>query len=314
VLSNPLEQLTTGKQTVNSVLIHSGKSDSTRRKQTLQALTPVVLAAAWLFGPLVLLNIILCSLFGAAMEALARLLRRMPGRDFYRDEDTLIIATLAGLCLATSTSWWQILIVMAVAILLCKHAFGGLGQSPFHPLMPALLFLTIAFPDSQMEEIPAQWALFNLAALLGAIFLLLKKAIRPLLPLSILFTIIAWTFLSDFNAPPGTAIAQALFQQPALLLLVFYVATNPGNTPSHGLGKLAYGVLLGSLLSINNSLPSFAACIVLTNFLAPLLNQLLDRDIYGHENSQCLPLHENHSRKLNTDLNMSPNTGEEPAP
>jgi electron transport complex protein RnfD len=50
--------------------------------------------------------------------------------------------------------WWLLALGTAVAVLLGKHAYGGLGQNPFNPAMVAYAVLLVSFPV-EMTRWPA---------------------------------------------------------------------------------------------------------------------------------------------------------------
>ncbi len=70
------------------------------------------------------------------------------------DGSALITATLIALALPPFAPWWIILIASAVAILLGKHCYGGLGQNVFNPAMAGYALVLLAFP-AQLAQWPA---------------------------------------------------------------------------------------------------------------------------------------------------------------
>jgi electron transport complex protein RnfD len=51
--------------------------------------------------------------------------------------------------------WWLIVSAMAFAILLGKHAYGGLGLNPFNPAMLGYAVLLVSFPRPMTSWLPA---------------------------------------------------------------------------------------------------------------------------------------------------------------
>jgi electron transport complex protein RnfD len=64
-------------------------------------------------------------------------------------------AALTGLLLAlnlpVSSPWWLVLLGSAVAVLLGKQVFGGLGQNPFNPALVARVVLLVSFPVAMTD-------------------------------------------------------------------------------------------------------------------------------------------------------------------
>lgn len=286
---------------MSSVLIHTPRPGERRQRQLLLALLPVIAASAGFFGYQLLINIALCITFGLGSEALARILRRLPGRGLLRDQSILTTACLLGLCLPPTSQWWQLLTAMAFAVLLVKHAYGGAGQNPFHPAMAALLLLWLNFPDST-QNWPAElhftvgdsasldnsaWVWLNGIALLGGIYLLAVRAIAWQIPVGILGGLVIMSGLLG-GAEMETTLAATVTQLTygSTMLTAFFIATDPPSAAMTRLGKLYYGLLIGgALFSIRlwGDWPEgYAVAVVLGNFFAPLLDQLAQRSHFGN--------------------------------
>src|SRR5690606_24733192 len=81
-------------------------------------------------------------------------LRRQPLRPFLTDGSALVTAVLLALCLPPLAPWWLIVSGTAFAILLAKHAFGGLGVNPFNPAMVGYAVLLVSFPVPLLQWLP----------------------------------------------------------------------------------------------------------------------------------------------------------------
>jgi Na+-translocating ferredoxin:NAD+ oxidoreductase RnfD subunit len=58
----------------------------------------------------------------------------------------LVTAALLAFSVTPLLPWWLTLLGTAFAVLLGKHAFGGLGQNPFNPAMVGYALLLVSFP------------------------------------------------------------------------------------------------------------------------------------------------------------------------
>jgi electron transport complex protein RnfD len=122
--------------------------------QVLAALVPVLAVLVYLHG---LRPIGLLAVAGAtalACEALALRLRDRPSAPALRDGSVLVTAALLALAVPPGLPWWLLAFGTAVAVLLAKHAYGGLGQNPFNPAMVGYAVLLVSFP-LEMTQWPA---------------------------------------------------------------------------------------------------------------------------------------------------------------
>ena len=132
---------------------HTGESVGNIMRGVLMALLPGVVAQTYFFGFTTLLNIALCMFCCVGFEALAL---RWRGRDIQQglaDSSAVVTAVLIGLALPTYSAWWLAPIACGVAILLAKHAYGGIGHNLFNPAMAGYALLLVCFPAEM-----TQWA------------------------------------------------------------------------------------------------------------------------------------------------------------
>lgn len=114
--------------------------------QVLVGLLPVVLVQVALFGPGTLLQMAVAGPTALACEAIVL---RARGRDvapFLRDASVLVTAALLALAVPPLLPWWLTALGTAIAVLLGKHVYGGIGQNPFNPAMVGYAVLLVSFP------------------------------------------------------------------------------------------------------------------------------------------------------------------------
>jgi electron transport complex protein RnfD len=114
--------------------------------QVLLALVPVVLVHVALLGPGLLLQLAVASVTALASEAAALRWRKRASGPALRDGSVLVTSALLALSVTPLLPWWLTVLGTAVAVLLGKHAFGGLGQNPFNPAMVGYAVLLVSFP------------------------------------------------------------------------------------------------------------------------------------------------------------------------
>ncbi len=114
--------------------------------QVLVGLVPVVLVQVALFGPGTLLQMAVAGPTALLCEAIVL---RARGRDvapFLRDASVLVTAALLALAVPPLLPWWLTALGTAIAVLLGKHVYGGIGQNPFNPAMVGYAVLLVSFP------------------------------------------------------------------------------------------------------------------------------------------------------------------------
>jgi electron transport complex protein RnfD len=127
--------------------------------QVLLALVPMVSMQVYLFGPRTLLLVAVAAATALACEALALRLRGRSPRHSLRDGSVLVTAALLAVAVPPALPWWLLAFGAAVAVLIGKHAYGGLGQNPFNPAMVGYAVLLVSFPLEMTRWPPpgAEW-------------------------------------------------------------------------------------------------------------------------------------------------------------
>jgi electron transport complex protein RnfD len=120
----------------------------------IYALIPTIALQVLFFGPGLLIQIALGVATALAAESLALRLRGRPIKPFITDGSAIITAILLALCLPPLAPWWLIVSGTAFAILLAKHAYGGLGMNPFNPAMVGYAVLLVSFPAQLLQWLP----------------------------------------------------------------------------------------------------------------------------------------------------------------
>jgi electron transport complex protein RnfD len=115
--------------------------------RVLAALLPGLAAYVWFFGAAILVQIALASTTALLAEALILKLRGKPMMLFLTDGSALVTAWLIALSLPPLVPWWLTVLAVAIAIIVAKHLYGGLGQNPFNPAMVAFALMIVAYPQ-----------------------------------------------------------------------------------------------------------------------------------------------------------------------
>ncbi len=127
---------------------HTPVDTGAMMRAVLYALLPAIAAHIWFYGIGLLCNLVVASTVGVLCEASALRLRNRPQLPFLADGSTLVTAWLYALALPPLCPWWVTAIGMVFAILLVKHAYGGLGYNVFNPAMAGFVFVLVSFPEA----------------------------------------------------------------------------------------------------------------------------------------------------------------------
>ena len=101
--------------------------------QVLLALVPGIIAHAWFFGPGIIVQVVLATVFAISFELMMLRMRGRPLKPFINDYSAVVTAVLFALCIPPLAPWWVSFIAMLFAIGFAKHLYGGLGQNVFNP-------------------------------------------------------------------------------------------------------------------------------------------------------------------------------------
>lgn len=115
-------------------------------RQVMLALVPTTVFGILLFGwpALWLFAITLAS--AALFEALCLKMAGRPALVTLYDGSALLTGWLVALSLPPWAPWWIGVVGSAIAIILGKQVYGGLGQNLFNPAMLARVTLLVSFP------------------------------------------------------------------------------------------------------------------------------------------------------------------------
>lgn len=114
--------------------------------RVLFALVPGIIAYSFIFGPAILVSIMLASVTALLCEAFMLRLRNYPVRAFAFDGSALLTAWLLALSITPLAPWWLVVVGTAFAVIVAKHFYGGLGNNLFNPAMAGFAALMISFP------------------------------------------------------------------------------------------------------------------------------------------------------------------------
>jgi len=110
------------------------------------ALLPATAFGIYLFGWPALFILLLCILSDWFSELFCLWLAGKPIRPYASDGSAVLTGWLLALTLPPWAPWWIAVLGSAIAIIVGKQVFGGLGQNVFNPAMLARVALLVSFP------------------------------------------------------------------------------------------------------------------------------------------------------------------------
>ena len=272
----------------------------------LIALVPAGIASVWLFGYRSLLVILTCVAAAVLCEYVTRKILR---RDTtIGDLSAVVTGVLLAYNLPVTIPLWMAAIGSAVAIVVVKQFFGGIGQNFVNPALIGRIVLMTSFPKAMSnwvepftsgadavtsatpmalmksgETMPSLMDLFigkhggslgetcAAALLLGGVYLVIRRVISPVIPLCFIGTTALLTFLGGYS--PMEQILSG-----GLMLGAIFMATDYATSPIHLKGKILFGIGCGvitAFIRIFGSLPEGVSfSIILMNILTPAIERL----------------------------------------
>ncbi len=195
-------------------------------RDVIIALLPACIAGVVFFGIEALNVMLLCTAFCVGLEALTL---KALGKDYsaLKDGSAIVTGILLGMNLASNTPWWICLIGSALAIVLAKQLYGGLGYNPFNPALVGRVGLLIAFPGYLTS-----WPVNKCSEKAAEI----KDAVNSVLSGEKTWAMIEKT--SEFTTDQLSAIKTAIEQKSAIALDAITSAT-PLDVVSHATADLS---------------------------------------------------------------------------
>lgn len=261
--------------------ITSGETITKVMYAVVIALIPAIIASYVFFG-IKAINIILISVITAIILELC--VQKLRGRPItVLDGSAIITGILLAFNLPPTVPFWIPILGTAFAILIAKHAFGGLGNNIFNPALAGRVFLLAAYPVYMTKWVPTKFAAnvdistyatplaivkekpelilpgyFNmfigniggcigetsvLLLILGGLFMLYRKVITWHIPLTYLGTVALLTLVLGKD-PLFNILAGGL------MLGAIFMATDMVTSPVTVKGMIIFGIGCGLMTTV----------------------------------------------------------------
>lgn len=256
------------------------------------ATLPSLIAAGAVYGGAVWQQLAILLGSALASELLCLFWRRQPLRAAL-DGSAAVTACILALAIPPAAPGYVAAAAAAGAIMLAKHCYGGLGNTPFNPAMVGYALAFLSFPQefsvwatgqdtvqAVSSPTPLSAARLQLPPAAGTNHLLLAAAAAaggiPLL----IWRLADWRLTLAFalGAAAGCGAAESADWRDLLyggmVFTAFFVITDPVSAAASRGGRWLYGFLTGALafwLRQNGTHPDgIAFAILIGNVLAPL--------------------------------------------
>ncbi len=263
--------------------IHSGETVRSIMRDVMIALVPALAASIYFFGLPALRVIIVCVTTCVIIEALIQAL--MQRTITVSDGSAIVTGLLLAFCLPSNSPRWLCVVGSAIAIIVGKQLYGGLGYNPFNPALVARGVLLVSWPvrmtswpasqpglmtpdavtaatplAENLTIAPSFMDLFvggvggslgetcKIALLLGALYLLIRRHICWRIPVTFIGTVAVFSYMRGGSGLSGDILYQIL--SGGLILGAFFMATDMVTCPLTNKGKLIFGIGSGLVTAL----------------------------------------------------------------
>lgn len=298
---------------------HVVNKDNTRRLMldVVIALIPASLAGVYFFGLKALLLLVLSMASAVLSEYLWQKLMKQPVR--VGDLSALVTGLLLGLNLPVGAPWWIAVLGSAIAIILVKQLFGGIGDNFLNPALTARAILLASWPvyltrftlptnfsgvdavssptvlagfsasnmDLFLGNIPGCIGeVSKLAIIIGLVYLTVRKVIVPHVPVIFLgvTALLAWV-MGPQGAFTFDGDALRAILSGGVMFGAVFMATDYTTRPMTIKGQALFAVGCGVIVSIIRAYGSYPEgvtyAILLMNIVTPLIDKYIRPRVYG---------------------------------
>ncbi|WP_249274410.1 RnfABCDGE type electron transport complex subunit D [Candidatus Enterococcus clewellii] len=297
--------------------LHSGRTSRSIMLDVIIALVPAIIASGIIFGFRAIFLIVVTTLSCVLSEYVFRRLLKRP--QSIGDLTAVVTGILLALNLSVTLPFWMAALGGAIAIIIVKQFFGGVGQNFVNPAITARIVLLMSFAsqmnvwkepfyyladstdaisaatyfaDAAEGKLPSITDMFlgirtgslgetcAIALILGGLYLIFRKVITPLIPLCFIGTVAVLSFILG-----GDPVYQIL--SGGLLLGAIFMATDYTTSPITTKGKIIFSVgcgLITVLIRFYASLPEGVSyAILLMNILVPHIDTLTIPKAFGEK-------------------------------
>ncbi|MGB9595298.1 MAG: RnfABCDGE type electron transport complex subunit D [Candidatus Poribacteria bacterium] len=287
------------------------------------SLIPALSVGIYVFGIKAILVVLISIVSAVATEAIIQHVTNR--KITVSDGSAFVTGMLLAMVIPPNVPLWLPAIGSFCAIAIAKAPFGGLGYNIFNPALIGRAILMASFPiamttwqlpiymqsldaltgattlsiikESRSETILPLWNLFigksggslgetlDLALLLGAIILLVKRYITWHIPISFIGTVALIFGVRELFSDKNFDMVAAQIFSGGLTLGAFYMATDMVTSPLTKLGGIIFGIGAGILTCVIRTLGGYpeGVCyaILIMNAFTPLIDKYIKPRRFG---------------------------------
>lgn len=285
--------------------IRSKVSTHTIMRDVIIALMPALIAAIINYGPYTLAIVAVSVAAAVVSEYLME--KIIKKKNTINDLSAVVTGIILAYCLPAGIPLWMAAFGSAVAIVIVKQFFGGIGQNFANPAATARIILFVSFagpmtdwvtgyPDVVSGATPlatgtaSYMDLFlgkvggclgetcKLAILIGLVYLLVRKVITWHTPVCFVGAVFVLSALAGVD--PVYAILSG-----GVLFGAVFMATDYVTTPSTKLGRAIFGIGCGALTVLIRVFCNYpegvSFAILLMNIMAPHIERWTSSKSFG---------------------------------
>ena len=233
------------------------------------------------------------------------------------DGNAALLGLLFAMLIPATTPWWIVTTGTFIMMVIGKHVFGGIGSNPFHPVVVAVMILTVSwgafldfngalvnynfsfnaiYPLTASKNFgPAALTDFTVLNLLlgrqvggigtafglgligGGLYLMAKRYIRWEIVLSFLAGIFLTALIFHLAAPDQYAGPLFHLLTGYTLIGAFFLLPEDSSSPINPVPMLIYGAGAGVLTMLIRNIGIYIDGMLLAILLMNLVNPLLDK-------------------------------------
>ncbi|BCI61577.1 RnfABCDGE type electron transport complex subunit D [[Clostridium] leptum] len=299
--------------------LRSGDTTQKLMLDVIIALCPALIASVILFGWRALLLEAVTVASCVVSEYLCR--KIMKRNSSIEDLSAVVTGLLLAFNLPVTLPLWMAALGGAIAIVVVKQLFGGIGHNFVNPALTARIVLMVSFPSPMTnwvqplsadavttatplgimaegtgQALPSLTDMFfglragclgetcAVALLLGGLYLVIRRVISPVIPLCFMGMVAAMSLLMGLD--PLTQLLSG-----GVMLGAIFMATDYVTSPINFWGRVVFGLGCGFLTMVIRqfgSLPEGVSfSIVLMNILTPHIERLTYPKSFGEAGAKA---------------------------
>jgi Na+-translocating ferredoxin:NAD+ oxidoreductase subunit D len=233
------------------------------------------------------------------------------------DGNAALLGLLFAMLIPATTPWWIVATGTFIMMVIGKHVFGGIGSNPFHPVVVAVMILTVSwgafldingalvnynfsfnaiypltasknFGPSALSDFTTLNLLlgrqvggigtaFGLGLIGGGLYLMAKRYIRWEIAFSFLVGIFLTALIFHLAAPDQYAGPLFHLLTGYTLIGAFFLLPEDSSSPVNPVPMLIYGAGAGVLTMLIRNIGVYTDGVLLAILLMNLVNPLLDK-------------------------------------